>query len=276
MSEWCTSVSGRKKTIACGIATLAAGIGLIGCGGPESVPGQTPVATMENDEPLTINETFSEVRPDEAGGLIHGAHDWWVEGGERVWVEDGRLHVKADPEDENDPRYVATVWCRTPIAGDVRIEMKAHVIDSTVGANNINIFFFYSDPGGEPLFDTREDRADAAYRYYHDLDGYIVTFLSDRQEEMGVTEAGHPNARFRLRRCPGFNLVDESYHPMGVLAGRTYDLTIIRRDGVITFQVDGETFLEWEDEDPLREGLLGLRTFRTYLWWDAIRVYPLD
>ena len=230
---------------------------------------------MEDRERIVIDESFDEVRVDEAGGLIHSAHDWWVEGAERVWVEDGRLHVKADPEEEGDPGNVATVWSRTPISGDVRIEMKAHVIDSTVGANNINIFFFYSDPDGEPLFDTREQRADAAYSYYHDLNGYIVTFLSDRREEMGVTEAGHPHARFRLRRCPGFNLVDEDYHPMGVLPGRTYDLTIIRRNGTITFQVDGETFLEWKDEDPLQEGLLGLRTFRTHLWWDDIRVYQL-
>ncbi len=260
-----------------GIVIFAALVaGSIGCVGPHTGSAEQTEETMENDERLIVNEDFSDVRRNDAGRLIHGAHDWWVEGGERTWVEDGRLHVKADPEDDDDPGYVATVWCKTPISGGVRIEMKAHVIDSTVGANNINIFFFYSDPEGSPLFESRGDRADAAYRYYHDLDGYIVTFLSDRREEMGVTEAGHPNARFRLRRCPGFNLVDEDYDPMGVLAGRTYDLTIIRENGVITFKVDGESFLEWEDEEPLKEGFLGLRTFRTYLWWDDIRVYQLD
>lgn len=261
-------------------STIGAAVfaGLSGCAGPEpsAAAAEETGEPMEERERILIHETFDEVRSDEAEGLIHGSHDWWVEGGERVWVEEGRLYVKADPEDENDPRYVATVWCRTPISGDVRIEMKAHAIDSSVGANNINVFFFYSDPSGKPLFETRGDRSDAAYRYYHDLNGYIITFLRDRHQEEGLTPDGHPHARFRLRRCPGFELVDETFDPMGVKTGQTYELTITRRDGVITFAVNGENYLEWEDEDPLQEGLLGLRTFRTDLWWDDIRVVRLE
>lgn len=224
-------------------------------------------------EELILEETFETVREEE-DGTIRGAHRWWAEGGERVWVEEGRLHVRADSE-EGGAGGVATVWGEADIEGDVRIEMQAHVVSSSIGANNINVFLFYSDPSGEPLIKTRERRSDGAYRHYHNLNGYIVTFLRDHQKEMGVTANGEPHARFRLRRCPGFQLVEETYDAMGVRAGRTYQLVITRRGGRITFEVDGKRFLEWEDEDPLRKGLIGLRTFRTYLWWDNIRVYRL-
>ncbi len=229
----------------------------------------------DQEKTLIFHETFNGGHSAGNDGLIQGDHAWWVEGGERVWVEDGRLHVKADPENAGDPGGVATVWSKIPFAGNVRIEMDAHVVSSSIGANNINVFFFYSDPEGKPLFDTRETRADGAYRHYHNLNGYIVTFLRDRLEETGLTPEGHPHARLRLRRCPGFDLVDETYDEMGVKPGVTYRLAIERREGVITFEVDGKPFLEWDDPDPLREGLLGLRTFRTHLWWDDIRVYQL-
>lgn len=239
--------------------------------------GESPLSGIGRPESrgdeLILEETFEAARGKE-DGRIEAAHRWWVEGGERVWVDGGRLHVRADPEE--GPGGVATVWCETAIAGDVRVEIDAHVVSSSIGANNINVFLFYSDPSGDPLIESRGTRSDGAYRHYHNLDGYIVTFLRDYKEEMGVTANGEPHARFRLRRCPGFRLVEENYHAMGVEPGRTYRLTITRRGGMITLDVGGERFLEWEDEDPLREGLLGLRTFRTYLWWDNIRVYRLN
>lgn len=239
-----------------------------------AIAGHLAEMTM-GDEQLILKEDFSRYDGDAVDGRIEAAHEWWVEGGERAWVEEGRLHIKSDPEAEGDSRFVATVWCKTPISGDVRVELKAHVLNSSVGANNINVFLFYSNPSGKPLFESREERADAAYNHYHDLNGYIVTFLRDRHQEAGLTADGHPHARLRLRRCPGFELVNETYDPIGVETGETYHLTITRRGGIIAFAVDGKEYLRWEDEDPLKEGLLGLRTFRTDLWWDDIRVHRL-
>ena len=69
--------------------------------------------------------------------------DWWVEGGESVEVIDGRLHVAADPPEHRGPGYVATIWHRTPIDGDVRITFEAQVLRSSRRANNINFFLFY-------------------------------------------------------------------------------------------------------------------------------------
>ena len=195
-------------------------------------------------ETVTFPEDFSA-----------GMDRWWVEGGDRVWVEDGRLHVDAD-------RSVATVWCRTPHPPDFQLDLDAHVVSSSVDANNINLFFSYSDPAGRPLEETRESRRTAGYDLYHKLSGYIVTFLNDTQAE---------KARVRIRRDPGFHLLAEKFGGE-CRAGVTYHLRAIKRGGHIAFQVDGREVLKAEDSNPLGAGLLGLRTYRTNLWWDNVRV----
>lgn len=200
--------------------------------------------------------------------------DWWVEGGEKVWIENGHLRVKADPPGERDPGYVCTVWHRETFGGNLRVEFNAHVLSSSVDANNVNVFLLYSDPSGKDLYDTREGRADAAYGHYHNLNGYIVTFLNDAEGEGGRAPDGTTRARFRMRRCPGFQLVDEAFDHH-CRRGTTYHVTITRQDGRLTYAVDGSVFLDWTDDVPLGEGRIGLRTYRTDLWWDNIQVEQL-
>jgi len=190
--------------------------------------------------------------------------DWWVEGGERVWVDDGHLRVKADPPGARDPGYVCTVWHKTPVDGELHVAFDAHVIDSSCDANNINFFLLYADPAGTPLHETRGDRADGAYGHYHGLNGMIVTFLND-------TDSGSGKARFRMRRCPGFRLVDENYD-YHCRTGVTYHVELTRLGGEVACAVDGTTYLRWTDPDPLARGLIGFRTYRTDLWWDHLRV----
>jgi len=213
---------------------------------------------MGTDEVLLF-EDFSTC---EEGGAPPG--DWWVEGGEKVFIDDGHLRVKSNPPGGRDPGTVCTVWHRRVFSGDLRVEFDAHVIESAVHANNINFFLFYADPSGVSLFETRRDRAGAGYGLYHDLNGYIITFLNDTEHQSG-------KARFRMRRCPGFRLVDEAY-AYHCRKGQTYHVVVTRTDGRLTYAVDGETYVAWTDPEPLREGLIGLRTFRTDLWWDHIRV----
>jgi len=203
-----------------------------------------------------------------------GMDNWWVEGGEKVWVQDGRLHVKADPP-QRGPGYVATVWCKTPLPANVKVEFDAHVIHSAIDVNNINFFLSYSDPSGAALFDTRQSRATGGYKLYHQLNGHIFTFLKDTKLAGGPRGDGKAKARIRMRRCPGFQLMTQCY-AYHCERGVTYHCTITKNGGELTFGVDGEVYLKATDPDPLPGGLLGLRTYRTELWWDNIKATSLE
>lgn len=184
---------------------------------------------------------------------------WWSEGGERVWIEQGRLHMKADSAGAG----VMTVWRRAPHPGNFVLELDAHVVSSSQDVNNINLFFSYSDPSGKPLEETSESRKSADYALYHKLDGYIITFLNDPQ--------GQGQARIRIRRNPGFKLLAETfaYH---CRRGVTYHLRVTKQAGDIRFSVDGRELLRATDPEPLGGGHFALRTYRTWLWWDDIQL----
>jgi hypothetical protein len=201
---------------------------------------------------------------------------WWSEGGEKVYAEGDRLFMHADaPMPTPGPVTgggVCTAWCKQPLPENLTIELEAHVISSSIDANNINLFFCYADPSGKPLYDTRNDRADAGYGRYHELNGHIITFLNGNEAGSPRAEDGGFKARVRIRRCPGFQLLAETF------AGRcrqeeTYALRIVKHGGEIVFSVNGAEYLRATDPNPLGGGLLGLRTFRTRLWWRNVRVH---
>jgi len=174
--------------------------------------------------------------------------------------------VKADPA-EGAAGSVATVWRRGVQPRNFELELDARVVSSVPNVNNINLFFGYGDPSGVPMEKSAGSRQSAAYGLYHQLNGYIITFLND-------TDAGSGKARVRIRRNPGFKLLAETftYH---CRAGVTYHLKVVKNGGDIRFSVDGSELLRASDPEPLGPGYFGLRTFRTWLWWDNIRLRPL-
>ncbi len=247
----------RAARRAAGLACLAVAVVL--AAGAEQGAGMS--------ERVVLAEDFDAL----ADGPLPGT--WWVEGGERVAVEGGRLVVESDPEDDR-PGGVCTVWNQTALPGDLRVEVDAHVIESSIAANNINLFLLYSDPSGKPLRETAESRESGDYRLYHGLNGYIFTFLNDREGKGGRDQEGGTRARYRMRRCPGFRLLTETFAGT-CRQGVTYHLTVAKQGGRITFAVDGKVHLEHDDPRPWTAGLLGLRTFRTDLWWDNLKVVAL-
>jgi hypothetical protein len=198
--------------------------------------------------------------------------DWWTEGGERIAVEKGRLRMMADNPGIKGGG-AATAWWKVPHPADFELTLDAQVLSSSIGANNINLFFCYADPSGKPLIATRESRRSADYNLYHGLNGYIVTFLNDTAGEGGRNPDGSTKARVRLRRNPGFQLLKETFARQ-CRPGVTYRLALSKHGGRIRFAVDGETLLEVVDPMPWQGGLLALRTYRTDLWWDNIVMTP--
>ncbi len=253
------------KTTLCVVLT-----GLLsGCSG--MARGNQPQSTSqaEQADQLLLSETF------DGDELPTG---WWSEGGRRIFVQNGRLHLDADPPDDQIARdkhnIAATVWAPQVMAGNVRIEFDAHVESSQPDVCNINLFFFYAMPDGSSLYETRDQRADGAYAHYHELNGYILTFLRDYPSQREYHPDGTPKARFRLRRCPGFQLLSET-RDYNCQVGRTYRLTVTRVDGRITCTVDGNEYVAADDAQPLEAGQIAFRTFRTHVWFDNLRVTRL-
>ena len=213
----------------------------------------------ESQENLLFFEDFSE-----------DMNNWWVEGGDKVWIQHGRLYVRAEGP-KNFKSNVCTVWCKSVFPSDVHIEFDVHVISSPKNVNNINFFLSYSDPSGMSMYETRQQRITGKYEFYHQLNGNIFTFLNDVKGEGGRCSDGSSKARFRVRRCPGFLLIKENYG-YHCKQGVTYHITIIKKENRLTYEVDGNVYLIAYDNKPLAGGLIGLRTYSTFLWWDNIEI----
>ncbi|MGE4565257.1 MAG: DUF1961 family protein [Victivallaceae bacterium] len=191
---------------------------------------------------------------------------WYREGGRSVEFKDGRLVIDADAPDKKTG-IVATVWNRQRFAGDLQIDVDVCVESSLTNTNNINFFFYYTVPpdNADPLL-TTDQRQDGNYSAYHKLNGYIVTFLNSPENKDA--------ARVRIRRCPGFKLLKETYAGENK-QGTVYRLTITRRGDKIAFSVDGKQLLEATDPEPFKDGYFGFRTFQTKLWFDNLVIRRL-
>ncbi|MCP5109924.1 MAG: hypothetical protein GY953_03720, partial [bacterium] len=219
-----------------------------------------------------IGETLYEEAFDYPDGDL--PDEWWGEGSTVRGVRDGRLYVNAAPKRGGKPVPQATLWLDREFSGDLQLDFDVHVVSADNWENNMNLFFLFSDPSGASLRSTMESRADASYSSYHSMNGYIFTYLPSGPPGSG----GQAPARFRFRDLPGFeNMLYANYaHEAG--QGKTYRMTVRKIGARFLYSVDGRLLCDREDDDfnPLRErGRIGLRTWRTELWWDNIRVRRL-
>lgn len=198
---------------------------------------------------------------------------WWVEGGEKTWIENKELHVKADPPQKGIGGW-ATVWLKKTLPSNIRIEVDCEVLHSNSDSNNINFFISYLDPSGKSLEESKDQRPNSEYELYHELNGYIITFLNDK----GASEKnadGTTKARIRMRRCPGFQLLTEKYD-YHAQRNVNYHFNMVKRGGHLLLNVDGKDWLETKDASPFEGGYFGFRTFRTYLRYKNLKIYEIS
>ncbi len=210
------------------------------------------------DQSVVLKDDFSQ-----------GIKNWYVEGGCGVAIKEGQLLINADPADPKKGGVsgdTCTVWNRTPIKGDLRITFDVTVEHSHSGKNNINVFLFYTMPDGSSPERTTAQRRYAPYKAYHKMNGYIFTFVNDLTRE--------DQGRIRIRRCPGFRLLSETY-AYHSRAKHRYQIEIVKKGSLLEYYIDGALRLQAQDENPLNEGYFAFRTFQSRLKIDNFSVSRL-
>ncbi|GGZ34462.1 hypothetical protein GCM10007049_29800 [Echinicola pacifica] len=165
-----------------------------------------------------------------------------------------------------DTKAGVTVWLKQKLQGNLQITYKRQVVMEG-GINDrlsdLNQFWMASDPRNADLF-TRQGKFDE----YDSLQMYYIGF------------GGNYNKTTRFRKYQGtgektllFDLEDKEH----LLApNHWYTITIRVKDGLITFQVDGETFFSYQDEQVLKEGYFGFRSTWSRHRIDDLQIVKLD
>lgn len=203
---------------------------------------------------------------------------WWLEGGRGITLSTmngGCLTVAVDANANTDESgRTATFWMGNKLPAEFVLTCEATVLESVNLANNVNFFLHYKESEGDlPLIASRDSRSEAVYRDYHQLDGYIITWVNDWTYAHGTREEGM-KGRLRIRRCPGFELLAERLIPQASEIGRAYAVEITCSKRGIVVDIDGKWTLEARD-DSLKDivpGLLGLRTFSSRVEWSNLQV----
>lgn len=187
---------------------------------------------------------------------------FWNEGNPAA-IRNGRLFIDADT---TAPR-ASSVWLDKEIKGDVSIEFDVYLLHSADDANNVNLFFMYSDTSGKPLKQSAATRNDGLYRRYHQLNGLIIT---------NVTNGDTSMIRYRFRQNPGFKLLAEAHKDRSHRKNKIH-ITLIKKE---------DHFEYWENKNKVfdisesqygefNKGLFGFRTWHTALEIDNLLIKRL-
>lgn len=216
---------------------------------PGMLPPSGPEETLEIDGDQYTVQWLAQERFDRDDWVSR----WIHEGSSEVKVTDGRLWVRRTvPGSKN----TATLWFRPELPQNVMIRFRAKAVgDPEANAANKNLFLHAREPDGTPL---RFGRS-GAYKEYHEIPNYIVTFTG-----------GYREGWSRVRRNPGFNLLHEDEIRSEV--GQEYAIAVTFQNKRLRYYVDGKRIHDIEDPDPLPAGRFGLRAWSTIGWWDDVEV----
>jgi hypothetical protein len=209
---------------------------------------------------------------------------YWVEGNPaHAHLQDGRLILDGNVPGEP----VVTVFIDREFSGNLYFEYEAEILASDTApgfpppadVNNLNTFLYYSHPSAD-LKQTAPERADGAYRHYHDLNGYIVTFLNghiaqlrEKLQGQGEVTVSPKTGRVRMRENPGFVLKAEEFRERSEI-GRRYKLQFAYLDGELFFFIDDQLQLSFAASPDRRfgRGYFAFRTFATRMAVDSFEV----
>ena len=188
-------------------------------------------------------------------GFDEGLADWWEEGLGHFRWEDGHLIV-----DAREGGYSA--FFKRPLPADLLVQFTVRTLPPNQ-QNNINLISHCrpQSPGQWPIVEL------GRYPGYRVMPNYIVTFVGAYEREDWGREL--TAGRTRLRRDPGFDLIQETHREN--VFGRPYEITFTALDGRIRYSIDGELIHDWQDPDPIPgPGYFALRTYCTVLDYSRI------
>jgi hypothetical protein len=188
--------------------------------------------------------------------------DWFQEGPAEIEVRDGGFFI-----DAMAGGYSA--FYKKPFPADLLAQYTCRVIPSEDSWHNINIISHCQPerPGRWPIV------PGGNYGGYRAIPNYIVTFLKSNDEER--VASGGCTGRQRLRRNPGFQLLDEKLiHPSEPEVD--YRITFAARRGRLRYWIGDRQIFDWQDPQPIAgEGFFALRTWQTISVYSDILVLGL-
>lgn len=171
-----------------------------------------------------------------------------------VYCKDGNLYL--------DTKGGITVWYKNPVSGNIRIEYTRKVLQEgkeNDRVSDLNTFWMASDPRNKNLF-TRNGVLES----YDSLTLYYVG------------QGGNTNSTTRFRKYDGNGarvLLKEFTDSAHLLKpNTTYTITIDVKDNITRYAVNGETWFEYNDPSPLRQGYFGFRSTKSRQSIDKISI----
>ena len=164
-----------------------------------------------------------------------------------------------------------TLWFKPRLTGPVAIEFDATAV-AAGGPNDqvsdLNVFWMATNrDGSEPISPFRGGRFEA----YNDLKTYYVGL------------GGNRNTTTRFRRYIGDPVQrpllpehDLSAPDTLLVPNRTQRITLIADGSRIEYRRDGRILFSWEDPQPYTSGWFALRTTKSHLRIQRLRVYSLS
>lgn len=122
--------------------------------------------------------------------------------------------------------------------------------------------------GGESIFDTK-----LAPRY-----GLGGQYMSGDLTNYRISYWSGPRGTAHMRRAPGRKLASQNLGDLPRYAlNREVQLEVVSWKGRTVFKCDGESVIDWTDDDPLVDGFFSIRLMAAAKgWYDDYEVYELN
>jgi hypothetical protein len=160
-----------------------------------------------------------------------------------------------------------TAFIKQPLPADLLVRYRCRTLPPD-GMNNINLISHCQppEPGKWPIVEL------GRYKGYREMPNYIVTFVSGKNESEGTRECP---GRQRLRRNPGFALIDEK-EAMPSDLDRLYEIAFTVLAGRVRYYIDGRKIFDWQDPQPVTgEGFFAFRTYKTHEVYSDLLILEL-